>query len=290
MELCAQLAKWVTEDGLDVLEWPNLNLEEVEFLENSEEASNLARLSDVVSSPSPNVLGSEQWRMLESLEYLEEVTLRAKSINHQEEWWERSALEEEPQSSEDGRINMVLSAEPSEKATKDGLDAKEEVQLLESLEDSEEATVNALLIKEEEQDSLDASSEEDLTWEVLESSEDGELETEFVKPSKEAEQDSLDASLNAQELKEDQLESGWDKVKDALLTEEEWDNGLHANGKDTGEVLELLEDSTRDLTDALSGRRVQDQEPSAGIWDLESLRDSLETVRDAKLDLDQVIE
>lgn len=125
---------------------------------------------------------------------------------------------------------------------------------------------------------------------MLESSEDGELETEFAKPSKEAEQDSQDALSDALGLKEDQLESGWDKVKDALLTEEEWDNGLHANGKDTGEVLELLEDSTRDLTDALSGRRVQDQEPSAGIWDLESLEDSLETVRDAKLDPDQVSE
>lgn len=44
----------------------------------------------------------------------------------------------------------MLSAEPSEEATKDGLDALEEVQLLESLEDSEEAEVNALLIKEEE--------------------------------------------------------------------------------------------------------------------------------------------
>ena len=270
MELSAQLAKSEEEDGLDVLEWPNLNLDQEELLENSEEASKLAKLSDVVSSPSPSALGSEQWRMLESLEDLEEVTLCAKSGNLQEECWERSALEEESQSSEDGRIDKVLTAEPSEEATKDGLDALEEVQLQESSEDSEEAENNALLTKEEEQDSLDASSEEDLTWEVLEWSEDGELETEFAKPIKEAEQDSLDALSDALELKEDQLESGWDKVKDALLTEEEWDNGLHANGKDTGEVLELLEDSTRDLTDALSGRRVQDQEPSAGIWDLES--------------------
>jgi len=56
----------------------------------------------------------------------------------------------------------VLSAEPSEEATKDGQDALEEAQLLESLEDSEEVEDNVLLIKEEEQDSLDASSKEDL--------------------------------------------------------------------------------------------------------------------------------
>ena len=193
MEPCAQLAKLEEEDGLDVLEWPNLNLEVVESLENSEEASKLARLLDVVSSPIPDALGSEQWRMLESLEDLEEVTLSAKSGDHQEEWWERYALEEESLWSEDGRIEKELSAKPSEKATRDGQDAQEEVQLLESLKDLEEAENHALLIREEEQDSLDASSEEDLTWEVLESSEDGESETEFAKPTKKAEQDSQDA-------------------------------------------------------------------------------------------------
>ena len=125
---------------------------------------------------------------------------------------------------------------------------------------------------------------------MLESLEDGESETEFAKPTLEAVLDSPDALLDAEEHKEDQLESGWDKVKDALLTEEEWDNGLPANGKDTGEELELLEDSTRVLTDALSGRRVQELEPSAGTWDQESLKDSLEMVRDALLDLDQVSE
>ena len=289
-ELSAQLAKLEEEDGLDVLEWPDPSLEAVESLENSEEASKHARLLDVDSSPIPDALGSEQWRMLELLEDLEEVTPSAKSGDHQEECWERYAQEEESLSSEDGRIKEELTAEPSEKATRDGLDAQEEVQLLELSEDLEEEENHALLIKEEEQDSLDASSEEDLTWEVLESLEDGELETEFAKPSKEAADDSPDALLDAEELKVDQLESGWDKVKDALLTEEEWDNGLHANGKDTGEVLELLEDSERVLTCALSGRRVQELEPSAGTWDQELSEDSLETVRDVKLDLDQVSE
>ena len=151
-----------------MLEWPNLNLAQAELLENSEEVSNPAKLSDVDSSPQPDALGSEQWRVLESLEDSEEVTLFAKSGNHQEECWERSALEEESLSSEDIRIDKELGARSSEEETKDGLDALEEDQLLELLEDLEKEIDNALLIKEEEQDSLDASSEEDLIWEVLE--------------------------------------------------------------------------------------------------------------------------
>jgi hypothetical protein len=183
-----------------------------------------------------------------------------------------------PEESSESTSDKVKDASLTEEETTDGLDAhgSDGGEVLRSSRDSERVPTDAPSGEKPRSKELSAGTPRDPSSRDSDTELEDALSTDLKEDNGPGAEDHGDSEprVNSTSREPRSSRDTWDKVNNALSSEEETINSTDAHGLVPGKVLELSEDSTEAAWDAPPGERERTRETSAGKTNQELSEDS----------------